>query len=222
MITPPAAISLKGINQFFGKTHALVDVDLQLAAGHRHALVGPNGSGKTTLLRLMAGLLVPASGQATCLGFELPTKADEFKHRVAHVTQGFSLYEELTIDENLTFVADLYCVAGRTDALERTRRAFELTSNARQRAGAVSVGVRQRLMLAAAFMRNPALLLLDEPTAALDDRSRSRLWARLDAAQALGTTVVLTTHHVQDQERCCSTTTLADGRVADQQLTRRT
>lgn len=215
----PFAISLQGVNQFYGRNHALVDVDLRLAARQRHALVGPNGSGKTTLLRLMAGLLAPASGVAICVGFDLRANQEEFKYRVAYVTQEFSLYEELTIDENLEFIADLYSVPRRSEALQRARHTFGLTALAQRRAGAVSVGTRQRLMLAAAFMRNPTLLLLDEPTAALDDGSRSLLWEQVDACQAAGATIVLTTHNLQDQERCYSTTTLAAGRVSKHRLT---
>jgi ABC-2 type transport system ATP-binding protein len=181
-------------------------------------LAGPNGSGKTTLLRLMAGLLVPSTGAVNCLGLESPSRHDAFKERIAYVTQEFSLYEELTIEENLAFVADLYSLREPMAAMRRAQTVFDLAACRQQRAGAVSVGIRQRLMLAAAFMRNPELLLLDEPTASLDDESSNVLWQHIDAARQAGTTTVLTTHREQDLARCDSVTKLVAGRIVSHQV----
>jgi len=162
----------------------------------------------------MAGLLAPTAGTVNCLGFDTPFGHGAFKERVAYVTQEFSLYEELTVQENLSFVADLYSLPEPMPAVRQVQTVFDLAACSRQRAGAVSVGVRQRLMLAAAFMRHPQLLLLDEPTAALDEASSEVLWGHIDAAQSAGTTIVLTTHRERDLARCDSVTQLVGGRLA--------
>lgn len=193
-----------------------------LPARRRHGLAGPNGSGKTTLLRLMAGLLAPTAGTVNCLGFESPARHDAFKERVAYLTQEFSLYEELTVEENLSFVADLYSLPEPVHASRRAQAVFDLAAYGRVRAGAVSVGVRQRLMLAAAFMRGADLLLLDEPTAALDEESSNVLWRHIDAVNDAGTTIVLTTHREQDLARCDSVTRLVAGRIVGFHVASRT
>ena len=213
-------ISLTGVSYSFGRRPALTGIDLTLPVHHRHGLAGPNGSGKTTLLRLIAGLLVPTTGAVNCFG-ESPSRDDALKERIAYVTQEFSLYEELTIEENLAFVADLYSLPEPMSALQRVQSVFDLAACRRQRAGAVSVGVRQRLMLAAAFMRNPELLLLDEPTASLDEESSKMLWQHIDAAWYAGTTIVLTTHREQDLARCDSVTQLVAGRIVNHRVTSR-
>ena len=212
-MTGAVPISLTGVGYSFGRRPALTGIDLTLPAGRRHGLAGPNGSGKTTLLRLLAGLLAPTAGTVNCLGFERPSAHGAFKERVAYVTQEFSLYEELTVEENLSFIADLYSLPEPMPAVHQTQTVFDLAAYSRQRAGAVSVGVRQRLMLAAAFMRHPNLLLLDEPTAALDEESSDVLWRHIDAARSAGTTIVLTTHRERDLARCDSVTHLAAGRI---------
>jgi ABC-2 type transport system ATP-binding protein len=212
-MTGAVPISLAGVGYSFGRRLALTGIDLLLPARRRHGLAGPNGSGKTTLLRLMAGLLAPTAGTVNCLGFESPARHDAFKERVAYVTQEFSLYEELTVEENLCFVADLYSLPEPVHASRRAQAAFDLAAYGRVRAGAVSVGVRQRLMLAAAFMRGADLLLLDEPTAALDEESSNVLWRHIDAVNDAGTTIVLTTHREQDLARCDSVTRLVAGRI---------
>ena len=212
-MTGEVPIALAGVSYSFGRRPALTGIDLTLPAGRRHGLAGPNGSGKTTLLRLMAGLLAPTAGSINCLGFDTPSAHLAFKERVAYVTQEFSLYEELTVEENLSFVADLYSLPEPVPALRRAQTVFDLSAYSRQRAGTVSVGVRQRLMLAAAFMRHPDLLLLDEPTAALDEASSDGLWRHIDAARSAGTTIVLTTHRERDLARCDSVTQLVAGRI---------
>ena len=214
MNTQVIAVQLIGINKSFGRSRALIEVDLSLTVAHRHALVGPNGSGKTTLLRLLAGLLPPESGTARCLGFDVRVDFQALKPQVAYVTQYFSLYDELTLEENLRFNADLYAIPRESTALDQIFDAFDLAPNRNQRAGSVSAGVRQRLMLAAALARRPKILLLDEPTAALDEQSRNMLWRHIDACQAAGTTIVLTTHNPSDVERCDTVTNLAGGRIA--------
>jgi ABC-2 type transport system ATP-binding protein len=222
MMSESAAITLGGINVFLGAHHALIDVNLKLAARGRHALTGPNGSGKTTLLKLLAGLLIPATGTARYADMDLLADDGAFVQRLAYVTQEFSLYAELSIHENLAFVAELYALPHSARASAHAQEVFGLTSYARRRAGEVSAGLRQRLMLAAAFMRNPTLMLLDEPTAALDDQSRDELWHRIDAAQQAGTTIVLSTHAERDLKRCDSSTRLLAGRVIEHRAMPRT
>lgn len=222
MNTGVFAVELDGINKSFGKTRALIEIDLSLAAAHRHALVGPNGSGKTTLLRLLAGLLPPESGTARCLGLDVRVDSRVLKSHVAYVTQHFSLYDELTLNENLQFNADLYAIPRESFALDQVFDVFALTTSRNKRAGSVSVGVRQRLMLAAAFMRHPRILLLDEPTAALDEQSRTTLWRHIDACQGAGATIILTTHNPSDMERCDTVTDLAGGHIAAHRSVNRT
>ena len=214
MNTDVYAVQLNGINKSFGKTRALIEIDLRLAAAHRHALVGPNGSGKTTLLRLLAGLLPPESGTARCLGFDVRVDSRALKSHVAYVTQHFSMYEELTLQQNLQFNADLHAIPCESFAMDQVFDVFDLAANRNKRAGSVSMGVRQRLMLAAALTRHPKILLLDEPTAALDEQSRIMLWSHIDACQATGATIILTTHNPSDVERCDTVTDLAGGRIA--------
>ncbi|HEY0803130.1 MAG TPA: ABC transporter ATP-binding protein [Steroidobacteraceae bacterium] len=221
MMSESGAITLEGINVLFGAHRALIDVNLTLAARGRHALAGPNGSGKTTLLKLLAGLLIPATGTARYADVDLLADDGSFVERLAYVTQEFSLYAELSIDENLAFVADLYALPHPDRASAHAQKMFGLTSHTRRRTGAVSAGLRQRLMLAAAFMRNPTLMLLDEPTAALDEQSRDELWHRIDAAQQAGTTIVFSTHSERDLERCDSATRLLGGRVIEHRSTPR-
>jgi ABC-2 type transport system ATP-binding protein len=221
MMSESATIALDGINVFLGAHHALIDVNLKLAARGRHGLAGPNGSGKTTLLKLLAGLLLPATGTARYADVDLLADDDAFAERLAYVTQEFSLYAELNVDENLAFVAELYALPDPTRASAHAQELFGLRSHARRRAGEISAGLRQRLMLAAAFMRNPTLMLLDEPTAALDDQSRDELWRHIDAAQRCGTTIVLSTHSERDLQQCDSATQLRAGRVIEHRATRR-
>ena len=221
MMSESATITLDGINVFLGAHHALIDVNLTFAARGRHGLAGPNGSGKTTLLKLLAGLLMPATGTARYADVDLLADDDAFVERLAYVTQEFSLYAELNVDENLAFVAELYSLPDPARASAHAQELFGLRSHARRRAGEISAGLRQRLMLAAAFMRNPTLMLLDEPTAALDDQSRDELWRHIDAAQRSGTTIVLSTHSERDLEQCDSATQLRAGRVIEHRATRR-
>jgi ABC-2 type transport system ATP-binding protein len=211
----PMAVTLSGVTCSFGRRRALIDIDLALTANHCHGLVGPNGSGKSTLLRLLAGLLIPDSGAVNYPGLQADSHRAAIKQHVAYVAQEFALYRELTIEENLAFVADLYSVSEPTQVLSQAQTAFDLCAHRRHRAAASSGGVRQRLMLAAAFMRSPKLLLLDEPTAALDDASRDVLWRHIGAVQRAGTTILLTTHSDRDLARCDSVTTLVAGRIVN-------
>lgn len=210
-VTP--AVDLHQVCKRLGRLTVLDRVSLILPRGQRHALLGPNGSGKTTLLRMLAGLLVPDSGDAHTLGFDLHASAAPLRHEVAYVTQHFSLYGELTVRENLAFVAAVRAVPAPRDAIARALDDFDLSAHGAARAQTLSGGVRQRLMLAAALMAAPALLLLDEPTAALDRTARNALWRKLDELRNAQVTLILTTHRVEDADRCDTQTELLEGRV---------
>lgn len=207
------AIDLRGVSKRLGTVTVLDRVTLSLEKGLRHALVGPNGSGKTTLLRMLAGLIIPDAGEAHCLGFDLRTPTPRLRHQVAYVTQHFSLYGELTVRENLAFEAALCGVPAPARAITRVLDDLNLRAFSRARAQTLSGGARQRLMLAAALLRQPALLLLDEPTASLDGASRAALWRELDARRTSAMTLILTTHLPDDAGRCDTVTQLVDGSV---------
>jgi len=207
------AIDLRGVSKRLGDVQVLDRVTFSLEKGLRHALVGPNGSGKTTLLRMLAGLIIPDAGEAHCLGFDLRTPTPRLRHEVAYVTQHFSLYGELTVRENLSFAAALCGLRAPAGPIARVLDDLDLHAYSRVRAQTLSGGSRQRLMLAAALLRQPALLLLDEPTASLDAPSRAALWRELDARRTSAMTLILTTHLPDDAERCDTVTQLVDGSV---------
>lgn len=207
------AVDLREVCKRMGPVRALDRVSLTLPRGQRHALTGPNGSGKTTLLRMLAGLIVPDSGEARSLGFNLRAESSRLRHDVAYVTQHFSLYGELTVRENLAFVAAVRAVSAPPFAIASAFDDFDLRIHARKRAQTLSDGVRQRLQLAAALMGEPAMLLLDEPTAALDSPARDALWRKLDELRNAKVTLILTTHRAEDVDHCDTRTELLDGRV---------
>ncbi len=207
------AVELRAVSKRLGAVPVLDRVTLRLEKGLRHALVGPNGSGKTTLLRMLAGLITPDAGEAYCLGFDLRAPTPRLRHEVAYVTQHFSLYGDLTVQENLAFAAAMCGVRAPVQAIARVLDELHLRAHAHERAQSLSGGGRQRLMLAAALLRQPAMLLLDEPTAALDAPSRAALWRELDARRSATLTLVLTTHILDDADRCDTVTELGEGKV---------
>ena len=209
------AVAMNGANKRFGTVIALSDVYLSLRSGLCHALSGPNGSGKSTLLRMLAGLTKADSGSVAVLGKSIETlrRTHAFGSDVIFVPQVFSLYGDLTVTENLKFQSALRAIRPADSAIAMSIADFELADYRNRRADQLSGGVRQRLTLAAALLQRPALLLLDEPTAALDAPSQERLWQHLQRVRAAGTTVVLTTHVAADLMRCDTVTQLAEGRV---------
>ena len=213
------AVAMTGVNKRFGQVAALHDVSLQLRTGAFHALAGANGSGKSTLLRMLAGLETADSGTLDVLGCSIESlrRAHAFGSRVIFVPQVFSLYGDLTVTENLRFHAVLRAIRPAASAVAMSLADFELEDYRERRADQLSGGVRQRLMLAAALLQRPALLLLDEPTAALDAHSQSRLWEHLMRVLGAGTTVVLTTHVEADLAHCHTVTRLADGLLISHQ-----
>jgi len=215
------AFELRNVSVKYGVITVLDRVSLELAAGGRHALLGPNGSGKTTLLRALSGRIDVDSGDVCCSDANLRAVAPRFRPDLRHLTQYFSLYGELTVRENLRFSAAIRGVSNPLQAIDTALRDFDLLATADQRAQTLSGGIRQRLMLASTLLGNPQWLLLDEPTAALDQAARRRFWQWLDRKRTSATTLILTTHLDDDVEHCDTITRLHDGRIESHlQITR--
>ncbi|MBS0365519.1 MAG: ABC transporter ATP-binding protein [Proteobacteria bacterium] len=196
------AIDVHGLNKHFGDKHVVRDVSLRVERGEIFGFLGPNGSGKTTCIRMLCGLLTPDSGSGTCLGADLLTESARIKRQVGYMTQRFSYWEDLTIRENLDFVARMYQMGGRAEAVERALEGLGLQDRAGQLAGTLSGGWKQRLALAAALLHQPQLLLLDEPTAGVDPSARRDFWEELHRLAAQGISVLVSTHYMDEAERC--------------------
>jgi ABC-2 type transport system ATP-binding protein len=210
------AIAVHGLTKRYGKRAVVDHVDLTVPRGRIVGFLGPNGSGKTTTIRMLCGLLTPDEGTGTTLGFDLRTQAAAIKRRVGYMTQRFSLYEDLSIEENLDFIARVY---GMSDRKRRVRDGLErlgLTARAKQLAGALSGGWKQRLALAACLLHDPELLLLDEPTAGVDPKARREFWDHLHALAAQGITVLVSTHYMDEAERCHRLAYIAYGKLLAQ------
>jgi ABC-2 type transport system ATP-binding protein len=195
-------IDVRGITKRFGGRAVVNDIALQVQRGEIHGFLGPNGSGKTTFLRMLCGLLRPDAGDGTCLGYDIRTQSADIKKHVGYMTQRFSFYEDLSIEENLDFVARIYGVPNRRQAVARGLEALRLTERRRQLAGQLSGGWKQRLALAACMIHGPDLLLLDEPTAGVDPKARRDFWEEIHRLAAAGLTVLITTHYMDEAERC--------------------
>ena len=207
------AIDVAGLNKSFGDKHVVQDVAIQVETGRICGFLGPNGSGKTTTLRLLCGLLTPDSGRGTCLGLDILADAPKIKRRTGYMTQKFSLYEDLTIEENLDFVARVYGLDHRRRRVSESLERLGLTNRRRQLSGSLSGGWKQRLALAAAVLHEPDLLLLDEPTAGVDPRARREFWDEIHALAAGGLTVRVSTHYMDEAERCHDIAYIAYGRL---------
>jgi ABC-2 type transport system ATP-binding protein len=210
------AIDVRGLNKRFGDKHVVNDVSLQVSRGEIFGFLGPNGSGKTTTIRLMCGLLTPDSGSGTCLGYDIHRQTREIKRRVGYMTQRFSFWEDLSIRENLDFIARIYEMPSRGEAVERALEGLGLTARAAQLAGALSGGWKQRLALAACMLHQPELLLLDEPTAGVDPGARRDFWEELHALAARGISVLVSTHYMDEAERCHKLAYIAFGKLMAQ------
>ena len=208
-----AAIDVQGLSKSFGGRRVVEDFSLQVLEGEIFGFLGPNGSGKTTTIRMLCGLLTPDAGHGTCLGHDILHEAAAIKRQVGYMTQRFSLYEDLSVRENLDFVARVYQVPGRRLAVERAIEQLGLGARGRQLAGELSGGWKQRLALAACILHEPRLLLLDEPTAGVDPQARREFWEQIHALAAAGLTVLVSTHYMDEAERCHRIAYLAYGRL---------
>lgn len=206
-------IAVRGLTKRFGTKTVVDQVDLDVARGQIHGFLGPNGSGKTTTIRMLCGLLLPDAGEGTCLGHDIRTESWAIKQRVGYMTQRFSLYEDLTIRENLDFVARLYALPQRRAKVDAALERLGLANRSGQLAGTLSGGWKQRLALAACILHAPDLLLLDEPTAGVDPKARREFWDEIHLLAAGGMTVLVSTHYMDEAERCHRIAYLAYGRL---------
>jgi len=210
------SIDVRGLNKSFGKKHVVNDVSMRVQRGEIFGFLGPNGSGKTTTIRLMCGLLTPDSGSGSCLGFDIQREQAEIKRRVGYMTQRFSFWEDLTIRENLDFIARLYEMPNRRQAVDEALEGLGLGTRSAQLAGSLSGGWKQRLALAACMIHRPELLLLDEPTAGVDPKARRDFWDELHRLAARGVSVLVSTHYMDEAERCHKLAYIAYGRLMTQ------
>ncbi len=196
------AIDVRGMTKKFGSRTVVNQIDLQVRAGEVCGFLGPNGSGKTTFIRMLCGLLRADAGQGTCLGFDVIQQSEEIKRQVGYMTQRFSFYEDLSIRENLDFVARMYGIRQRRAAVDESIARLGLAGRERQLAGQLSGGWKQRLALAACLIHQPRLLLLDEPTAGVDPKARRDFWEQIHLLATEGLTFLITTHYMDEAERC--------------------
>lgn len=206
-------IDVTGLTKSFGKNKVVDNVDMQVERGEIYGFLGPNGSGKTTTIRLLCGLLTPDAGHGTCLGYDILTQSPSIKLEVGYMTQKFSLYEDLSIRENLDFIARIYQLPDRRDAVEDAIEKLNLKARADQLAGTLSGGWKQRLALASCIMHKPKLLLLDEPTAGVDPKARREFWDEIHDLADSGLTVLVSTHYMDEAERCHKICYLAYGQL---------
>jgi len=195
-------IDVSGLNKRFGDKHVVKDLALQVREGEIFGFLGPNGSGKTTSIRMLCGLLTPDSGKGSCLGFDVIRESTAIKRQVGYMTQKFSLWDDLTIAENLDFVARMFGMGNRRDVVEKSLEGLGLTGRRNQLAGTLSGGWKQRLALASCLLHDPKLLLLDEPTAGVDPKARRDFWEEIHRLSARGITVLVSTHYMDEAERC--------------------
>lgn len=210
------AISARGLARHFGAVIAVDGIDLEVPRAQIYGFLGPNGSGKSTTIRMLCGLLVPTRGSATVLGHAVPREAETVRRKLGYMTQRFSLWDDLTVTENLDFMCRVYGLdrATRRQRIENRINGYDLGSFAGRRAATLSGGQRQRLALAAATLHDPELLLLDEPTSAVDPQNRRDFWESLFALVARGTTILVSTHYMDEAERCHRLAILDHGRIA--------
>ena len=207
------AIDVHGLTKRYGNRTVVDHVDLQVRPGRICGFLGPNGSGKTTTIRMLCGLLTPDEGAGTCLGLDLIRKATDIRRQVGYMTQKFGLYEDLSIRENLDFIGRLFELPRRRQAVDEALERLGLMARRDQLAGALSGGWKQRLALAACLLHAPRLLLLDEPTAGVDPKARRDFWDEIHRLAATGITVLVSTHYMDEAERCHELAYIAYGKA---------
>jgi len=206
-------IEVEGLTKSFSGKVVVRDLSLRVRRGEIYGFLGPNGSGKTTTLRMLCGLLRPDRGRGTALGFDITRQNAAIKRLVGYMTQRFSLYEDLSIRENLDFVARVYGVEKPAEAVRQALEQLGLAERQDQLAGQLSGGWKQRLALSACVLPKPQLLLLDEPTAGVDPKARREFWGEIHALAASGMTVLVSTHYMDEAERCHEIAYIANGRI---------
>jgi len=209
----PALIDVRGLTKRYGDRVVVDHFDMHVPKGRIYGFLGPNGSGKTTTIRMLCGLLTPDEGEGTCMGYNIRTEAALIKREVGYMTQRFGLYEDLTIEENLDFIARVYAVQERPRKVSETLERLGLLTRRTQLAGALSGGWKQRLALAACLIHSPRLLLLDEPTAGVDPAARRDFWDQIHDLAAAGLTVLVSTHYMDEAERCHELAYIAYGKL---------
>ena len=221
MSDAPVTIEVRNLSKRFGARTVVNHLALQIRQGEIYGFLGPNGSGKTTTLRMLCGLLTPDTGEGHCLGYDILSQAAEIKRHVGYMTQKFSLYEDLSLRENLDFIARIYGLPKRRAKVDAALENLGLASRAKQLAGTLSGGWKQRLALAASLLHEPRVLLLDEPTAGVDPNARRDFWEHVHQLSAAGLTTLVSTHYMDEAERCHKLAyiaygnLLADGAVKD-------
>ena len=217
-MAPEFAIQARGLSKHFGDLAAVSELDLDVPRGQIYGFLGPNGSGKSTTIRMLCGLLTPTFGTADVLGTKIPGNAALLKPKIGYMTQKFSLFSDLSVHENLKFISEIYSYPAkdRKRRIDELLENYDLTAQRKQLAGTMSGGQKQRLALASAVLHHPELLLLDEPTSAVDPQSRRDFWANLFRLAETGTTIMVSTHYMDEAERCHRLAILDQGvKVAD-------
>ncbi|MBP9743442.1 MAG: ABC transporter ATP-binding protein [Burkholderiales bacterium] len=195
-------IDVSNLDKTFGEHKVVDNLTLKVAQGEIFGFLGPNGSGKTTSIRMLCGLLTPDSGSGSCLGYDILKQSEAIKCQTGYMTQAFSMWTDLTVWENLDFVAHMYMIKNRKKSIKDILTQFNLSSKANQLAGSLSGGWKQRLALASCMLHQPKLLLLDEPTAGVDPKARRDFWEDLHSLASQGITVLVSTHYMDEAERC--------------------
>lgn len=206
-------IDVKNLNKSFDQNHVVKNFSLQVSKGEIYGFLGPNGSGKTTSIRMMCGLIKPDSGSGRCLGMNIFTQREAIKRRIGYMTQHFSMWGNLTILENLLFIARIYNLDRRKQRVEHALSTLGLTSRQHQQAKFLSGGWKQRMALAACLLHQPALLFLDEPTAGVDPKARREFWQRLNQLSDEGISILVSTHYMDEAERCHKVAYLSYGNL---------
>ena len=212
-MTPDAVIEVEGLTKSFGGKRVVDDFSIHVDRGQIFGFLGPNGSGKTTTIRMLCGLLTPDAGRGTCLGHDIIRESAQIKREVGYMTQRFSLYEDLSIRENLDFIARVYAVPESGRNVQHALERLGLENRSHQLAGQLSGGWKQRLALAACLLHSPQLLLLDEPTAGVDPKARREFWDQIHALAADGITILVSTHYMDEAERCHRLAYIAYGKL---------
>ncbi|HET7912114.1 MAG TPA: ABC transporter ATP-binding protein [Pseudolabrys sp.] len=206
-------IDVHGLTKKFDGRAVVRNLSMQVRRGTIYGFLGPNGSGKTTTIRMLCGLLTPDEGTGTCLGYDIRTETDKIKLQVGYMTQRFSLYQDLSVRENLEFIGRIYGIANPAEAARDAIKRLGLSGRENQLAGELSGGWKQRLALGACTLPSPKLLLLDEPTAGVDPKARREFWNEIHALAAEGLTVLVSTHYMDEAERCHEIAYIAYGKL---------